>query len=66
MNANLIGVYKSAKHIEASLSELELYKSSILRAIKNNKPYKGYLFKIVTYEEYKLFDDAKMANAVFQ
>ena len=50
---NLIGVYSSAKQLEKNFSEQKLYKSSIFRAAQNNKPYKGYLFKFVTYEEYQ-------------
>lgn len=50
---NLIGIYKSAKQLEKNFTELKLYKSSIFRAAQNNKPYKGYLFKFVTQNEYQ-------------
>ena len=54
---NIIGIYSSAKQLEKSLLELKLYKSSVFRAAKSNKPYKGYLFKFVTHEEYRSFND---------
>ena len=59
-DGNLIGIYKSAKQIEINFVDLKFSKSSVFRAAQNNKPYKGYLFKFVTYDEYKLFDDSKI------
>lgn len=56
-NNNIVGIYSSAKQLEKNLSELKLYKSSVFRAAQNNKQYKGYLFKFVTYEEYQSFNN---------
>lgn len=61
-NNSLIGVYSSVRNLEKSFVDLKLHKSSIFRAAQNNKPYKGYLFKFVTHEEYQSFDDI---NALF-
>lgn len=54
-NNMLMGVYKSAEQLEKELVNLKLYKSSVFRAAKNNKMYKGYFFKFITKDEYLSF-----------
>lgn len=54
-DGNIIEICSSAKQVEENFAELKLYKSSVFRAAQNNKPYKGYIFKFVTYEEYQEF-----------
>lgn len=59
MDSNLIGIYKSAKQVENSFTDLKLYKSSVFRAAQNGTSYKNYLFKFVTHEEYLSFISVK-------
>lgn len=57
LNGDLIGVFKSAKQIAETFPQKEFQHRSIRKQISRNKPYKGYVFKFATYEEYQSFDD---------
>lgn len=54
-NMNLIGVYKSGKQISKLFSELKFSDRQIRKCATNNKPYKNYIFRFATYEEYQQF-----------
>lgn len=56
LNGDLIGVFKSAKVIEETFPEKDFKHRSIRKYASSNRPYKGYVFKFATYEEYQLFD----------
>lgn len=57
MNGTLIGIFKSAKVIAESFPEKEFNYYSMSRYVRKEKPYKGYIFKYVLYEEYLAFDE---------
>ena len=50
---NLIGVYKSSKQISELFQALDFKDRQIRKCATNNKPYKNYIFKFATYEEYQ-------------
>lgn len=52
---NLIGIYKSGKQISELFPELNLKHRQIRKCATNNKPYKNYIFRFVTYEEYQQY-----------
>lgn len=53
LNMNLIGIYKSGKQIAELFPELNFVHRQIRNSATNNKPYKNYIFKFATYEEYQ-------------
>ena len=53
LDMNLIGIYKSGKQISELFPELDLKHRQIRKCANNNKPYKNYIFKFATYEEYQ-------------
>lgn len=53
LNMNLIGIYKSGKQIAELFPELKFIHRQIRKSAANNKPYKNYIFKFATYEEYQ-------------
>lgn len=53
LQTNLIGVYKSGKQISELFPELNFNHRQIRKCATNNKPYKNYIFKFATYEEYQ-------------
>lgn len=55
LDNNLIGIFKSAKQIEQTFPEKNLLGRSIRQYISQNKTYKNYNFKFVTYEEYQAY-----------
>lgn len=50
---NFMGIYKSGKQISETFPELNLAHRQIRRCATDNKPYKGYIFKFVSYKEYQ-------------
>lgn len=54
VNGDFIGIYKSLKEIETIFVNEYLKSSTIQKHLlsKENKPYKGYIFNYVSYEEY--------------
>lgn len=54
-DGNLIGIFKSIKNIEESFPENGFNRGTIQQYSKNNKPYKGYIFTRVPFEEYLKF-----------
>lgn len=56
LDGNLIGIYKSAKVIEELFPEKGFKHRSIRKYATNGRPYKGYMFKFVSFEEYQKFD----------
>lgn len=56
LNGDLIGIFKSAKVIKETFPEKDFKHRSIRKYASLNKPYKGYVFKFATYEEYQSFD----------
>lgn len=50
---NFIGIYKSGKQISEMFPELGLKHRQIRNSATKNKPYKNYIFKFATYEEYQ-------------
>lgn len=57
LDMNFIGIFKSAKEIELNFPDEEFNHRSIRKHIQNNKPYKGYIFKFVTFEEYQAYNE---------
>lgn len=55
LNMNLIGIYKSGKQIAELFPELKFNHRQIRNSATNNKPYKNYIFRFATYEEYQQF-----------
>ena len=55
LNMNLIGIYKSGKQISELFSNLDFKERQIRKCATNNKPYKNYIFRFATYEEYQQF-----------
>lgn len=55
LNMNLIGIYKSGKQIAELFPELKLNHRQIRKCATNNKPYKNYIFRFATYEEYQQY-----------
>lgn len=53
LNMNLIGVYKSGKQIAELFPESQFIHRQIRQSATDNKPYKNYIFKFATYEEYQ-------------
>lgn len=53
LNGDLIGIFKSTRVIEESFPKNDFKRESIRQCIYKNKPYKDYIFKFVTYEEYQ-------------
>lgn len=56
MSNNLIGIFKSTKEIEETFPDKNFNHTSMWAYCRKEKPYKGYVFKYVTYEEYLSFD----------
>lgn len=57
VDGNLVGIFKSAKRIEEAFPKKNFRHRSIRKAIHKGVPYKGYVFKFVTFEEYQAFDE---------
>ena len=57
LDGDLIGIYKSTRIIEESFPEKDFRRESIRQNMHMNKPYKGYVFKPASYEEYLAFDE---------
>lgn len=55
LNMNLIGIYKSGKQITELFPELKFSHRQIRKCATSNKPYKNYIFRFATYEEYQQF-----------
>ena len=53
---NLIGIYKSGKQISELFTELNFNHRQIRKHATDNKPYKNYIFRFATYEEYQQFN----------
>lgn len=53
LNMSLIGIYKSGKQIAELFSELNFSHRQIRQCATDNKPYKNYIFRFATYEEYQ-------------
>lgn len=64
MGDNLIGIYKSGKVIEEAFPEKQFRHRSIRKCATNNKSYKDYIFKYVTYEEYYNYLQNKQSENV--
>lgn len=56
MSGNIIGIFKSTKAVENAFPECNLNHKSMWTYCREEKPYKGYIFKYTTYEEYLSFD----------
>lgn len=61
LDLDLIGIFKSARVIEETFPEKDFKNRSIRKYMSLGKPYKGYIFKQATYNEYQSFnyDDCK-------
>lgn len=57
LDGELIGIYKSTRIIEESFPEKDFRRESMRQNMHMNKPYKGYMFKPASYEEYLAFDE---------
>lgn len=53
---NLVGVFNSARVAAETFPEKHFNKDSMSKYIREEKPYKGYLFKYISREEYLSFN----------
>ena len=54
-NENVIGVFISARHMEESMKDKGFRRASINERLRAMKPYKGYIIKRITWEEYEQY-----------
>lgn len=52
-NENMIGVYVSSRHMAECMKDKDFHASSIRTCSRNGTPYKGYIIKQITWEEYE-------------
>lgn len=64
VDGGLIGIFKSAKRIEEAFPEKNFKHRSIRESIHKGVPYKGYVFKFATFEEYQAFDETNYKSII--
>jgi len=52
-NMNMIGIYVSSKHMAECMKDKDFHASSIKESSRIGKPYKGYIIKRITWDEYE-------------
>ena len=57
-NNNFIGAFISARHMAEQMKDKDFRRGSIIWSAKNKKPYKGYIIKQITWEEYEQYKDS--------
>lgn len=56
-NGNMIGVFISARQMAEMMTDKNFNRTSISECARLNKPYKGYIIKQITWEEYEQYQN---------
>ena len=56
-NGNMIGVFISARQMAEKMSDKNFNRTSISECARLGKPYKGYIVKQITWEEYEQYQN---------
>lgn len=56
-NGNMIGVFISARQMAEKMSDKNFNRTSINECVRLGKPYKGYIVKRITWEEYEQYQN---------